>query len=218
MLMAFHQPNYLPNLSFFYKMAQADLFVVTSRVQFMRREWQSRARLMGADGRDLMITVPVLGSNRQMIRDAKINDQERWRRKHARTLRNLYQRHADPETLAEALRIYEFGTDRLADFNFRFIEFIRELMGIRTPTILDEEVTGHKHDLTINICDKYQAREYLSGMGGKQYMDKKYTEKLREKNISHRFVDKNITQEYPYSSLHYIFTEGLDSARSKIGV
>lgn len=218
MLMAFHQPNYLPNLSFFYKMAQAELFVVTSHVQFMRREWQSRAKLKGADGSDLMITVPVLGSNRQMIRDAQINDQEKWRRKHARTIRNLYQRHADAETLAEVLKIYESGTVRLADLNFRFIDFIRELLGIRTPTVLDEEVTGRRHDLLINICAKYGADEYLSGLGGKLYMDGEYAKKIREHNITHRFVDSNITQQYPYSSLHYIFTEGVDSARRIIGV
>lgn len=218
MLMAFHQPNYLPNLSFFYKMAQADLFIITTNVQFMRREWQSRAKFAAADGRDLMITVPVLGSNRQMIREAQINNHEKWRQKHARTLTNLYQRHVDPAIVTAIQDVYDTETDRLADLNFRFIGLIRDLLGIRTQTVFDEEVTGHKHELLINICEKYQVNEYLSGLGGKSYMDEEFVAKLQKHNITHRFVDRDITNEYPYSSLHYILSEGVDKARRIIEV
>ena len=36
-MVAGHQPNYLPHLGFFHKMAQVDTFVIVDNVQFVKR-------------------------------------------------------------------------------------------------------------------------------------------------------------------------------------
>lgn len=208
MELAFHQPNYLPNLGFFYKMACVDKFVITTNLQFVRREWHNRAKLPD-QGKDLLLTVPVGGSNRQMIREAVINEDTKWRQKHIGTIKNKYRRTADPEVLEGFLSIYETPHERLVDLNVALIAYIKALLNIGTPTAVDEEVGGHRQELLINVCRKYGADRYLSGFGGKNYMDETYVADIKREGITHDFVDKNITGEYPYSSLHYLLTGGV---------
>jgi len=45
MLVAIHQPNYLPWLGYLDRMAKADLFVVLDHVQFERRNYQNRTQI-----------------------------------------------------------------------------------------------------------------------------------------------------------------------------
>lgn len=211
MELAFHQPNYLPNLGFFYKMACAEKFVITTNLQFVRREWHNRAKFPG-QGKDMLLTVPVGGSNRQMIREAVINDETKWRQKHVGTLRNIYRRTADPQLLESFLALYEKRWERLVDLNVALIKYIRNLLAIETPLIIDEQVGGNRQQLLINICRKHAADRYLSGLGGKNYMDDEYVSDINRAGITHRFVQKNITGQYPYSSLHYLLSGGADQA------
>ncbi len=213
MRMAFHQPNYLPNLSFFFKMASVDLFVITTNLQFVRREWQSRAKLPNGAG-DQWITIPVLGPSRQMIREARINNGEPWRRKHRGTIANHYRSALDQKTLDQIVGLYDVEYDMLADLNVSFIFAIRSMLGIETEIVVDREVGGKGPELLINICEKYGADEYLSGMGGRHYMDEDYVAAIREYDIHHDFVERNVTAEFPYSSIHYLLELGADEAKS----
>lgn len=193
-------------------MAEVDIFVLTSNVQFVRREWQNRAKLKGQD-KDLWLTVPVGGSNRQMIRDALIDNSSNWQHKHQCTIDMLYHNTSEPELLARLLECYEHPYERLVDLNVKLIMFLKELLGIDTRVVFDEEVSGNKASLLINICKKYNADTYLSGLGGKHYMDEEYETEIKKHNIAHRFVDRNVTAEYPYTSIHYLLTQGLVGAR-----
>lgn len=208
MIVAFHQPNFLPNLGFFYKMSQVDLFVVGSHIQFEYSEgWQRRHKIQSS-GKDLWLTVPVFGSQNQLIRDVRIDNTTGWQRKHRKTLEFTYGRGEYKDVLGQMLRLYDSSWDRLVDLNYSFITLLREVLGIRTPIVLDEEVTGEKYNLIINTCKKYGADTYLSGAGAKEYMTEEYLANLQASGISHSFVQRNLTPEYPYSTVHYLLTEG----------
>jgi hypothetical protein len=185
--------------------------VITTNLQFVRREWHNRAKFPG-QGKDILLTVPVEGSNRQMIREAIISDETKWRQKHIGTLHNNYRRTAEPKLLESFLAIYEKPWERLVDLNVALIEHIRTLLAIDTPLVVDEQVGGSRQQLLINICHKHNADHYLSGLGGKNYMDEAYVSDINREGITHSFVKKNITGEYPYSSLHYLLTGGTEQA------
>ena len=55
---AIHQPQYLPYLGFFHKVAQSDVFVVMDDAQFQRRGVQHRNRIKTSAG-EQWLTVPV---------------------------------------------------------------------------------------------------------------------------------------------------------------
>lgn len=208
MLVAAHQPNFLPNLGFFYKMQRADFFVVISNIQFEKQEgWQQRHKIPGPNN-DIWLTVPVLGSQNQKIKEVRINNLVNWRKKHKKTIELIYGRTKEKETLGELLEIYNKPWERLVDLNFALISYFKELLSIKTPLILDEEVFGEKHDLLINICKKYKADGYLSGAGAKHYMSEEYFLEIEKNSISHFFVDNNLTALYPYSIIHYLLNDG----------
>ncbi len=211
MIVAAHQPNFLPNLGFFYKMKQADLFVIISNIQFEKQEgWQQRHKIPGPQG-DIWLTIPVKGSQNDKIKDILIDNTKNWKKKHIKTLKILYAKTSEKKLLDQLIAIYSEPYERLVDFNFALLHFLRDVVGVTTPLVLDEEVTGDKHQLLINICKKYNADTYLSGKGAVSYMTETYFDEMERNNIGHIFVEKNITAAYPYTAVHYLLTQGKET-------
>ena len=208
MIIAAHQPNFLPNLAFFNKMKTADLFVIITNLQFEKQEgWQQRHKIKGPNG-DIWLTVPVLGSQNQKIKDVKINNQVNWRKKHQKTIRMVYAKSKGEDLIDEINSIYGSEPERLVEVNYRAILKLKDILGIETKVVLDDEISGNKHELIINVCKKYKADTYLSGVGALDYMTKERLAELKKNNIKHKFVEKNLTSLYPYSTLHYLLSEG----------
>lgn len=208
MIVAAHQPNYLPNLAFFHKMKRADLFVIITNLQFEKHEgWQQRHKIPGPNG-DIWLTVPVFGSQNQLIRDVKINNNLNWRRKHRRTLETVYAKAPAREFIPKLTSLYDESWDRLVDLNVAVIMRIHDLLDIETPVVVDERVSGVKHELLFNICNKYEADAYLSGIGVKLYLGPKHMREFKERDIKHRIVSKPLTAQYPYSTAHYVLEKG----------
>ncbi len=215
MIIAAHQPNYLPNLGFFYKMSQVDKFIVFTSVQFSKEDgWVRRHKIPSSTG-DIWLTVPVLGSGfGQKIADVKISNILPWKRKHSKTIETMYSKTREQDFLKNLLAVYDQEWTTLPALNFAFIQLIVDVLGIKTELIFDEEVSGEKQNLLINLCKKYEADAYLSGMGGKEYMTDDYYQDLNTNEINHHFVQSNLTAHYPYTTIHYIFTEGVETVAS----
>ena len=217
MKIAIHQPNYLPNLGFFHKMNKADKFAVITNLQYERKEgWQRRHKIR-MNGQDVWLTVPVKGSRRQLIKEALIENAQNWRLGHAESLRHAYGRSADPALMGKLTGIYEQEWTRLAELNFKIIETLKEILGIRCELVLDEETGGRKYELLGNVCAKHGADIYLSGAGGRDYMGAEYIDYLKGRGIACEFFEHNTTAAYPYSAVHYLFTEGPEWCRRVIG-
>ena len=188
MIVVAHQPNYLPNLAFFNKMKKADLFIIITNIQFEKHEgWQQRHKIPGPNG-DIWLTVPVFGSQNQMIKEVKINNQVDWRKKHRKTIETVYAKAKGKEFIPKFVSLYEKNWNRLADLNVAAILRIKRILKIKTPVQVDEDISGVKHKLLINICKKYGADTYLSGVGAKLYLNKEKLAALKKHNIKHRFV------------------------------
>ena len=91
MICAIHQPQYLPWLGYFDKMAGADVFVLLDDVQFKKNEWQNRNRIRDAQGWQ-WITVPVLHDHGQRINQVKLNSVVDWRGQHIRAIELNYKK------------------------------------------------------------------------------------------------------------------------------
>jgi hypothetical protein len=218
MILAFHQPNYLPNLGFFYKMSQVDLFLVGTNLQFEKKEgWQQRHKIPTPHG-DLWLTVPVHGSQNDLIRDVRISSTDDWRRKHKAAISLTYTKTAEKEALSRLLELYDVEWERLGEMNMAFIELLGDLLGIKTPLLFDEEVKGKKWELLVNCCKKYGADGYMSGVGAKDYMTQEYYDALSKEGISHCFVEGNYTAQYPYSTVHYLLSEGREKVREMLRI
>jgi hypothetical protein len=179
MIVAAHQPNFLPWLGFFDRMRRADLFVFVDHVQFERQNYQNRALIKTAEGAR-WITVPVhQRSQKEKIVEKTIDNQgtgkHRWGRKAFLTMQYSYQ--AAPYYAHYAPRLKELldgHWDRLADLNLALLEFTRSSLGIETPVLRSSDlpVAGAKSDMVLNLCKAVGADTYLAGMGGsRHYLD-----------------------------------------------
>jgi len=213
-ILAAHQPNFMPNLGYFYKMSNVDVFVVITNIQFEKHEgWQQRNKIIGPNG-DQWLIVPVLGSQNQKIKEVKIDYSRNWLSKHVKTLLCLYSKSSEKEFLSKLIEIYQLKYERLADLNIELIKLIHKTLEISTQLIIDEEVSGLKHDLLINICKKYDASLYLSGLGAKKYMTSEYFIELEKEELTNNFIETHHLYNFPHSIVHYILKEGKEKVRS----
>ncbi len=190
MIVAAHQLQYLPYTGFFNKMMQSDVFVLVDSVQFQKKEFQNRNRIRTKDSW-MWLTVPVLvkGKFFQQIKDVKINNNERWKIAHLRSILINYAKAPYISEYKDKLtEIYSKDWTNLVHLNYDLIKFVMGELKIKTKIIVGSEIgiSGKKTDILLDICRKTGADTYLSGPGGRNYVD---INKLRENGIQHFFQD-----------------------------
>ena len=208
MIMAAHQPQYLPWLGYLDKIDRADVFVLLDRVQFKKNEWQNRNRIKRAGGWH-WLTLPVRHRFPQGIHEVEIAD-PRWRRKHGRSLEVAYGQadHFGHEAgLMDA--IFERDWSHLLDVNVKTIRHLTRRFGIETPMFLASDFENlsesHADERLISLCRLLEADTYLAGAGGRDYMDL-----ARWKRAGIR-VEFQEFRHPVYPQLHGSFTAGLSA-------
>ena len=91
MIVAVHQPQYLPWLGYFDKIDRADVFVMLDTVQYKKNEWQNRNRIKTAAGPQ-WLTVPVTYRFPQRIDEVGVNNRERWQHRQRQALVSNYRK------------------------------------------------------------------------------------------------------------------------------
>lgn len=192
MIISAHQPEYLPYLGFFYKMAKADKFVLVDHVQFFDGSFQNRNRIRTASASSgwLWLTVPVITSKKgyQKINEVQIDNSVPWARQHWKTIYFNYKKTPFFDTYSDFFEeLYSKKWQKISDLNESIILYLKESLGIKTPIIKSSEfdLKGHKTDLIVELCKELKADTYLSGPGltaegGKHYIEE---EKLKKNDI-----------------------------------
>ena len=93
MNVSIHQPNYLPWLGFFNKVAQSDIYVVFDDVQYpMGKDFHNRNQIKTNNGKT-WLTIPVVGkSERRKFNEIQIKDNG-WNEKHLNNINTTYMDH-----------------------------------------------------------------------------------------------------------------------------
>jgi len=188
MIAAIHQPQYLPWLGYFDKIASADVFILLDNVQFKKNEWQNRNKIRTAQGWQ-WLTVPVIHDFGQRISQVKINDQVKWREAHFKALCLNYRRAPFYDLYIGQFReIYDRPWDDLGDINIFMVQKIVQWLGISTRILVASqyETTEHHTQRLIDLCRAAGADTYLSGADGKSYMD---LDRFQEAGISLQVQD-----------------------------
>jgi WbqC-like protein family len=191
MILSGQQPNYLPWIGLFAKIAQSDRFAIVDHVQYIRRSVITRNKILGVDGEPIQLTVPVLthGRGDQRIVEVEIDEHEPWRRKHFKSLRFCYRGAPFWSEHAPFFEdIYGRRWDRLADLNAAILEYHLGAFGLdvacRRTSELD--IVGAKTEMLVSMCRAFDCGTYLSGAGAKKYVDESV---FVEAGLSHRFQE-----------------------------
>ncbi len=174
-IVAIHQPNYLPWLGYFHKIARADVFVFLDDVQFSKNSYINRVRIL-AGGKQRWLTVPVsvhLGDAIKTVRPARTD----WAAAHLDTMRTFYgEAHsfrAVWPTLAEIYAALPHGS--IAASNRALVEGVAGELGLQCRFLASSEIeTGAAagDDRLVRIVQAVAPDgTYLSGKGGANYQD-----------------------------------------------
>ena len=190
MIVAAHQPHYLPWLGYLDKLAKSDVFVVMDDLQYEAQNFQNRNRIKLNHG-PCWLTVPLLrGAQTDRILDKRIDNTGRggrhhWQQRTWRTLVTHYGRAAHFARYAPALEdVYARRWDLLVELDLHMLELARGWLGITGPIVRASslELAGQKTDRIVAMCRAVGATVYLSGRGGSAgYLD---TERLARAGIA----------------------------------
>lgn len=175
MILAAHQPQYLAWPGYYHKMIRADVFVYLDQVQFKKREFQSRNRVKSPQG-ELWLSVPVVTKGRyaQKIRDVEVDPTQKWGEEHWKSLLLNY-RGAPHFGEHEAFfgELYGRPWSHLMPLCLELDGYLRRQFAIEAPIRLESEVgsTGVSTERLVSLCRKLGADAYLSGSGGRDYLD-----------------------------------------------
>ena len=84
----------------------------------------------------------------------------------------------------------------LIQLNFELIKYFIKILDIHTKTVKSSElsISKIKTERLIEICLKLNAKCYISGIGGKDYLDESLFENAKIKLIYENFVHPKYTQ------------------------
>jgi hypothetical protein len=209
---AVHQPNYLPWLGWFHKLAAADVFVYLGAVQYPRgRSFAARNRIKTPNGvawLTVPVSVPKGREGKATYREVELAE-PRWREKHLRTVETSYARAPHFDDVLELYRTGLEAGETLLEINLALLEGFADYLGIATRRVVLSELLpefGRKTELIVDACRALGADEYLSGSGGgAAYNDE---EQLAEEGIALRY---DAFEPAPYPQLWGDFEPGLSA-------
>jgi hypothetical protein len=180
MMIAIHQPNFIPWLGYFYKMACADQFVFADNVQFTKGSFINRNRIKTTSG-TTWLTVPVFTGGRfaQAICDVEVVNERNWPRKHLSVISNHY-RHAryfhEVFPLLESVYSQDTQWQVLVSLNIALIQCLCSYLSLQPIFVRASElrVEGNGTQFLQEICQKLGADRYLAGSGARNYQDDQY--------------------------------------------
>ncbi len=205
MIVAAHQPHYLPWLGYLDKLAKADLFVVMDDLQYEAQNYQNRQRIKLPTGA-AWLTVPLhRGGQDDRICDKQIdnagNPKQHWQRRHWLTIESVYGRAPFFARYADELRaVYSRPWASLLELDLHMLDLARRWLAIKTPILRSSTLalSGTKTDRLIDMCQKVGARCYLTGSGGSQgYLDSERMGRAGIGVIWQSFAHPVHAQRYP---------------------
>jgi len=177
LILAAHQPNFIPWIGYFHKMVMADKFVLADDIQYTTHGVINRNYIKTSSGRQ-WLTVPVITKGRglQKINEVRIDKEQDWRRRHWNSLQMNYKYAPYFDYYADFFeQLYQKEWTFLVDLNIELIEFVRKSLNIPCPILLSSEL-DLRSDATEGIVDmvkKVNCTKYLSGESGKKYLNEK---------------------------------------------
>ena len=222
------QPTFLPWIGYFELILNSDVFVILDDFQFVHRSYHQKNRLLVSLNVTDWYTVPVnkKGSFKEKINKVKIKENNLWREKIWKRLENNYSKTSYYKTIESDIKgIILTPTDNLLEQNMRFINYVLDLLKIKTDIIFSSDIykTGERSGLILNILRSLKADEYLCANGSFEYMleDKIFpvedVKVLFQNHVPIEYKQIRTTKFIPYLSiLDALFNVGPDGVKEII--
>lgn len=216
------QSNYIPWKGYFDIIHMVDVFIFYDDVQFTKNDWRNRNKIKTPKGSQ-WLSIPCGTNPNRLICDVEIKDHD-WQRKHWDIIRQNYKTAPHFHQYRELFEEFYLGSrwTNLSELNHHLIKCVsHHILGI--TTLFDDSrnysLTGTKGDRVMDLLDKVEASEYLSGPSARDYLNENA---FAERNIQLSYIDYSEYPEYhqlypPFihevSIIDLIFNEGSNAVR-----
>lgn len=172
MKIAVMQPYFFPYIGYFQLMNAVDKFVVYDNIEYTKKGWINRNRILN-NGKDDFITLPLKkDSDYLSIAERKLADS--WPQDKIKMLNRIRQSYLKAPGFAETFPLIEacinFENTNLFAFILNSLQLMKNHLGINT-TLITSSTVNADHTLksearVISICRAMQADEYINPIGG----------------------------------------------------
>lgn len=180
MIITIHQPEHLPWLGLFNKIAKADKFIILDSVQYEKNYFQNRNRILGTNGVQ-WLSIPVSNKGHmdgsiattQIASDPK---NAKWREKYLQTVKMSYGKYPFFNEVFPMLeKAINTETDLFCEINMAIIRAFCDALEIHPEYVRSSElnVDGLKSSLILDICKEINTDVYIAGPSGRDYLDMK---------------------------------------------
>ena len=198
MMLAAHQPHYLPWLGYIDKFRKADVFVLLDTVSYVKGGWQNRNKILTKRGPE-WLTIPVkakLGMSINEVYPARAN----WQKEHLKIIRQTYAKTLggnegwlehlygiSSEPVLDIFKHYEGWS--LAEINLYMLYYWKRYFEIDTKIVLlsHTPVTSTGTQRLVDLCRYLQADRYLAGSGAEAYIEPELFREIQlvKQNFTH---------------------------------
>ena len=226
MILTAHQPLYMPWLGFFHKAILADTVCILDDVQFAEGDYINRNRIKTVHG-SKWLTVPI---NKKNHLNRKINQMEivddGWQNRHMSLIRQSYSKTPFFSYYIDDLEELIKGTSYkyLIDLDMVLLEFLFKTLDIRANIVMSSklELQGKKSDLILSMCHELEAKVYISGANGLDYLKVEDFRSIETQIVVQNYKHPNYSQVHgefiPYLSvIDLLFNSGSEARNIIIG-
>jgi len=186
-------PTYFPSISHWIAIAKEDKLIFEVNDSYQKQTYRNRTHIYGANGK-LSLSVPVIYSQnkRQLYKDIKIYNDEKWQALHWKSLLSAYSTSPFFEFYEDDIApLFHSKQEYLMEFNFKCLETILECLQLDLEY---DKTKAYEKELT-NIQDL----RYLANVRKeKNYEFPEYRQVFNDK---HGFISN-------LSILDLLFNEG----------
>ena len=174
------QPNYLPWLGYFAQLNSCDLWVSLDDVQYSRREWQNRNRILDLSNKAVYLSVPIQKSPRSSKINQIVLSNDYQPYDHLEKIKRYYINAPYFNTVFPFLEdilhtSYNYSEGSLSRFNVQIISQVCKKLGIyfdiKFSSDLSESIVAETATQKLfQIAQHFNASSYLSSAGARDYM------------------------------------------------
>lgn len=174
-VVSINQPAYLPWLGYFSRIQQSDIHVFLDHVSMGKDGMFTRNLIRTPQGSQLL-RVPVRNRGDDTpISQIMIADDGKWRRQHLAALKQNYARAPFYDRHIKFFEaVYAEKWHTMAALVQMITIYMINFWNIETPlrhSCIMKNATGTKTELNLNLCKEVGATKYISGAGGRDYLD-----------------------------------------------
>lgn len=202
MIVSINQPAYLPWLGYFHRIAISNFHIILDHVQFEKNSFTNRNKVRTKEGW-CWLTVPLKTKGRfgnLYINQLEIANDSRFQEKHWATIRFNYAKAPHFAQHAPFFeRVYGQRWDNLIVLMRELTNYLLDAFGIKTPLLFSSEmkVEGKKDELILNLCRAVEAKIYISGPLGRNYLREDLFQEAGIKVVYHNYNHPTYPQVYP---------------------